>query len=174
MIILIGSIVLGVVIYSLLCKLSVVFEEPKTYALKRNIGVSGITALVNILAPKVPAAVAMLLLIVMIITMGYMVYWWGKEGSNFKELAMFIVVDLLMVLVANAAAIKITDITNVKWVIVFISSLPLIAVVMSVGLFVTDMLYFREILEGGGDQDEEEHGFGNNGNNGRNDEVLEA
>ena len=140
-------IVLGAVIFTLLGILFKWFDEPKK--LKEKIAMSVIIAIVGYLAPKVPAEVAMLLLVVVLAAMGCMVYYWMENGSAAKELILISVIDTLFHLVALSCAARIWDLTSWRWLGHFVTWLPTATLVISIGFFIANMIWFHESLERG-------------------------
>lgn len=91
---------------------------------------------------RVPSAIALIELLVTLVMMAYLVYWWYKEGSDIKELVLFIVLDLILMRLANAAAIRIIDITDSKFLIGFVTWLPKMMLVISIGYFVGNKIWW--------------------------------
>lgn len=142
-------IVLGAVIFTLLGILSKWFEEPKSLGTKKAAIGGIVVAIASYLAPKVPAGIAMLLLILMLATMGYMVYYWMENGSTVKELTLISGIDTMFHLVALSCAARIWDLTSWKWLSHFVTWLPTATLVISIGFFIANMIWFHESLERG-------------------------
>jgi len=151
---LVFSLILGAVVTALVITISSRFEEPMV-----QMGVkAGVAALLSIIlfatASKVPIIVAMLFLIVALAMMGYMIWWWIEDGSTVRELALFTLVDFLLMLIAKALATRILDTTIPWWAAGIITALPSVVFTMSVGLFIANMIWFREITLKGGELDD--------------------
>lgn len=91
---------------------------------------------------RAPSAIALIELLVTLVMMAYLVYWWYKEGSDIKELVLFIVLDLILMRLANAAAIRIIDVTDSKFLIGFVTWLPKMMLVVSIGYFVSNKIWW--------------------------------
>lgn len=148
---LVFSLILGAVVTALVVSISSRFEEPMI-----QMGVkAGVAALLTIIffatASKVPIIVAMLFLIVALAMMGYMIWWWIEDGSTVRELVSFILVDFLLMLIAKALAIRVLDTVIPRWIAGIITALPSVVFVVSVGLFIANMIWFREITLKGGE-----------------------
>ena len=77
----------------------------------------------------------------------YLVFWWRENGSALIELLDVGLVDLLLALVGCSAAARIVDITSARVAVGIVRVLPLIAFIISVGYFITNMIIFKEWLD---------------------------
>ena len=151
------SVALAVVLAILVMILCNWFDEPVA-EVRRNMLILGISVgAINFLAPKVPAWVALLLLVIMLSLQAFLVFYWRINGSNAKEILVISLMDGLISLTATACAVRIWDLTNIKWLGTIIGSLPLMVAVISVGYFIADAIQFHQVLQNleGGDRDEE-------------------
>ena len=160
----IGSIILGVVVFLLLVKLLKWFKKEKEEALK-TAAVFGIgVAIVNYAAIKLPAVLAVLLVFVAIFGMVYLFQFWKEEGDTLKEAALFLLINLVVAIVLNNAACRMHDLTSVKWVTATFDSISTMAFIVVIGCLIANVIKFRMELngdfEGKGDKnDDDEEGF---------------
>lgn len=129
----------------------------------RALAIGAAAGLVHGIAPKVPAWLAMILLVTMLILMAYMVIWWYTEGSTLKEMLAFVVIDGLFTFTGSSAAARILDLTSYGWLIGIVRALPAVFLVLSIGFFIFDRINFKEWLvsedfttEGYDDEEEDE------------------
>ena len=100
-------------------------------------------------APRVPAWLAMIYLAMILFFMALMAVWWSYNGSAIKEMIVFILTDSLLMWTGMAAADRVLDLTSSWWVTGLVRALPKVALVLSIGFFIYDMISFREDLRNG-------------------------
>ena len=119
------------------------FEEPKKDAFVKA-GIGGVSiAVINWIASKVPAWLALILFLVTLAAFAYLVYWWMEQGSTWKELATFILMALLLSMVSSATVVRIRDICSIRWLIGTMESIPMIVFLMSIGYMIANYIWYR-------------------------------
>lgn len=141
------SLFLGIVVACLMLSASKRFGEDKKLAWSRAGIALVVVTLINTIASKGPAWLAIILYVIMLAVMGYMIYWWMQEGSNIKELITFAVMMLLFTLVTKGCGARIYDITSMGWLRGIINSIPTIVFLMSIGYMIADMIWFHAELD---------------------------
>lgn len=141
------SIILGLVVGVVIGALALRFEESMRWAVIKSVIAGVLIMISNIIVSKIPAILALMVTLVLFAMMGYLVYWWKKQGSNFKELMLISLADMLIALVAKAGAVRIRDLISTGWLIATIESLPLLIFVLSITFFIADAVWFRIKLE---------------------------
>ncbi|MBR3269676.1 hypothetical protein IKG07_00225 [Candidatus Saccharibacteria bacterium] len=106
----------------------------------------GVGAALIRLAPKAPAWVAMILLAADLTFMVFIALWWKQNGSTWKEMIVFALMDLMLMWVGLSAAARILNLTDVRWLIGLIRALPAVAFVLSIGFFILNRMIFEEKL----------------------------
>lgn len=101
-------------------------------------------------ADKLSAPLALVMMAAMLALMVYLILWWKDEASNVKELIVFVLLDSLLSLVAKSLAMRSYDIFSARWLIGIFTALPTMMLLVSLGIFIADMIWFRERLKGGG------------------------
>lgn len=141
------SVIIGGAVGFLIYKASELFDEPKSLGIKKA-GLGGLLVVfIATLAPKVPFFLGPVLTLIVFTMMGYVLYWWRQNGSNFKEMIIFVLIDLFLMLLANAAIVRTHGVIKIQWVNGLIESIPQVFFLMSIGYFVANMIWFHERLE---------------------------
>lgn len=108
------------------------------------VAIGGIVGFVNYFAPSVHGdPLAVLLFLGMLAVYIWLCYSWKKEGSEFKELVPYIIVALLMYLTCMSAACAIALLVTDSALRSFITTLPFIAMVASIGYMIYNLLNFH-------------------------------
>ena len=142
-----GSITLGVTVGFLTLLLSQkFFEEKLELGMKRALIVGVGVIIINFTTIKAPAVLAVLFLPVMITMMIYMIGWWAEEGTTFKQLIMFVAIDLILALVLNNTAMRVRDIVRIKWLTAITDCVFAVAMILSVGFMLAEMIWFQEAI----------------------------
>ena len=97
------------------------------------------------LTPKLGSStlfLAPIFALVMIGLMIYLAYWWAQDGSNFKEMICFIILEWIFALVAMNAVTMAVKMVALKAFIPLIRTLPWAALVGCVGFFIFDAVRF--------------------------------
>lgn len=147
MVSILSSIFVGFAVFFIALGLSMSFEDKIPLAVIRMVILSVVTGLSCYYETIVSPIFAMLLLTAMLIIMVFMVVWWMCDGSTIKELIFFILLDLLYLLVAQGAAVRIIDLTESQIIIGLVRVLPVVVFIISIGIFIADMIWFRKDLE---------------------------
>ena len=85
----IAGLIAGIIIGCSALAASVMFKEEGKIAWTRAGTLFALAAIITTVASKVPAWIAMLLLLVVLAMMGYLVLWWMENGSIKRELVAF-------------------------------------------------------------------------------------
>lgn len=153
-----GSIILGVALASMMFWISRRFFEEKLAVLVKRALIAGVVlAIANYTTIKAPAILAVFLVPVAVLGLVYTCLWWHDEGSRVVELLAFMVMNLIIAVVLNNAAIRVIDLTGIRWIIGFAKSLFAISLIMPLGFMIADMIWFRHELaekKKGGSEDE--------------------
>lgn len=142
-----SAFLVGFAVFFIALGLSLSFEDEVPLAVIRMAILSVVTGLCCYYETLVSPTFAMLLLAAMLIIMVFMVVWWLSAGSTIKELIFFSLLDLLYMLVAQGAAVRILDLTDNGIIIGVVRVLPVAVFIISVGCFIADMIWFRKELE---------------------------
>lgn len=102
---------------------------------------SGVT---TAFSSRVPAWLAMIFFFAMVVGVIYFVAWWSMEGSTIRELIIFLFIDGIWAASAESAAARILDMTEIGWVIGIVLAVPWIALLLSTGFFIYNMICWRE------------------------------
>ena len=144
-----GSAILGIVEFLLLNKLLKWFKKSKEERLE-TAAIFGLgVAIINYLTIKLPAGLAVLLVAVAVFGMVYLFKFWKEEGDSLKEALMFLLINFVVCIVMNNAAVRMRDLTSVKWVVALFDSLSTMAFVVLTGCLITNVVRFRMSLEEG-------------------------
>ncbi|MBR3252874.1 hypothetical protein IKF84_02275 [Candidatus Saccharibacteria bacterium] len=171
MIALLGSIVLGITLAALMNWLSTYFfeedkyyeeeqksktEEEKNKEKKKELSpfgravVAGVVfTVVNFMTIKIPAGLAIILVLVPILGMVYLFLWWNEEGSTIKEALVFMLINLIVSVPLRGAAARIRDLTTIRWIIALFESLASIALILLIGFLVADIVWWNTSSNGG-------------------------
>ncbi|MBQ8985022.1 hypothetical protein IJ076_00470 [Candidatus Saccharibacteria bacterium] len=142
------SIIYGVVIAALSFYISSRFEESKFRTITTMIAIGGAGLLVNLFSSIVPIAVAMVLAAVVLAFMGYLIFWFAKNGSSAIEVLAFTVMSFLLSLVGKAAAVRCIDTLWPRPIVgLIIAALPTALFIVSVGIYIASALWFRAEME---------------------------
>jgi len=104
-----------------------------------------VVGLVNYFAPKVSGAIwlAPIFLIAMLAVSGYLIWWWKKEGNDWRELIAFVVLTVLIYFTIMSAAAMTTGIEMHPFLVSLILLLPKLVLISSIGFFLADMCFFN-------------------------------
>lgn len=141
------SIIYGVVIAALSFYISSRFEESKFRTITTMIAIGGAGLLVNLFSSIVPIAVAMVLAAVVLAFMGYLIFWFAKNGSSAIEVLAFTVMSFLLSLVGKAAAVRCIDTLWPRPIVGVITALPTALFIVSVGIYIASALWFKAEME---------------------------
>lgn len=151
------SLVLGLIVASLVFAISLKFEEKMQMAATKAVIAGVLSAIVSNFSRKVPAIIAVTLFLAIGLTMMlYLVFWWIQNGSDMRELIYFIVLDCLLSLVVRGAAIRIIDIINVRALVGLVRALSSTILMLSIGFFIANKIWFSENLNRSFMDDKEE------------------
>lgn len=92
-----------------------------------------------------PVAVAVIFGILIVVLMGYMIYWWCKEGSSVQELIATIAIEILLALVGNTAFARFYDLELPRGLIGFMMTVPMMLMIIAVGYFIVNMIWWHTI-----------------------------
>ncbi len=151
----IAGLIAGIIIGCSALAASVMFKEEGKIAWTRAGTLFALAAIITTVASKVPAWIAMLLLLVVLAMMGYLVLWWMENGSIKRELVAFAIMMLVLWQIAMANAVRIIGITSIGWLIGSIRSIPTIVFFMSIGYMIADMIWFRGKMKKKGGKENE-------------------
>jgi len=79
--------------------------------------------------------------------MADIVVWWKINGSTIPELITIALVDLILMQVGQSSAARILAITENRYVVGTVRALPIIAFIISLGIFIVDMIVWSEKKE---------------------------
>ena len=166
MIALLESMVIGLLAAFLMNKLSRgLFREKRSVARKRVVIIGVGVAVVNCLAIKLPAFLAVLLIPVAVAAMVWMFFYWREEGSTLKEALFFFAINLVLAFVLNNTTLRVRNLISVRWLIAIFESLSTISIVLLLGFLVADIVWFQLFLNDGklfgeeGEDDEDDDGY---------------
>ena len=148
--------IVAIVIFFLVLAASRRFGEKKRVGMAEAVCFGLLAGTVCAFSPKVPAWLAMFFLFSVLLMMFAIVMWWSNNGSTIRELLNIALIDLLLMLVGSSAAARILDLSSAKVVVGVIRVLPGVALLLSLGYFISDMLAFKEWLKSD-DFDENEY-----------------
>jgi hypothetical protein len=140
----ISGIIVGVIMFFLLLAAGRRFGEPVLIIRVRAVALAVMVGIVTAFSPKVPTFLAMIFLLAMVAGVIYFVAWWSEEGSEIRELIIFGIIDGIWAASAESAAARILDMTEIGWVIGIVRAVPLIALLLSFGFFIFNMICWRE------------------------------
>ena len=143
----ISGLIVMVVVASLMYSASLRFKENWKFGVAQALTCGIVCGLVTMLSPKVFPVIAMIFLIAILMLMVYVIFWWRINGSTVKELIIVSLADLMMMLTGQSAAARILDITSIRWIAGVIKVLPTVAFILSVGFFISNMIYWKGFLE---------------------------
>lgn len=152
----IGSIILGVVVFLLLRTVLILFNKEKTQALEISAIFGFALAVVNYGTIKLPAILGVLMIVPAIFGVFYLFRFWKEEGDTIKEGALFLLINLIVCIVINNAAVRMYDLTSIRWVSSIFTSMSTVTFIMLAGFMIANVVKFRKELEKeGGEPDEE-------------------
>ena len=106
-----------------------------------------VVGLINYFVPKFYGTIAFMAPICLLLMIGYYVYlilWWWKEGSGFKELIPFLLLITLGFFTTKAASVMTAAlVSNSAFLVSLIMAIPEIMAVLTGGILVTNLFYFR-------------------------------
>lgn len=143
----ISGIIVAIIVFCLMCSASRKFGETTRYRLFESVFFGLFTGLFTALSPKVPGWVAMVFLLVELMMMVYIVLWWKMNGSTISELINVTLIDLLLMLTGLSSAARILSITDNRYVVGIVRALPIVAFIISLGIFIVDMVIWNEMKE---------------------------
>ena len=123
------------------------FGETAGTTFKRLLIVVPLAGLVAYFAPKLMPFWAVVASALVILLMTYTVMWWDSDGSTVKEFLAFFVIQVFLVIIAEEAATKGCDGTEVGWVQGIFKALPAMWFIFCVGFMIWDIIAFHEWLE---------------------------
>lgn len=152
---LIGSLIMGIIIGCLMWWLENDFSLSIERTIMNSLTLAAIVMLVNWLVPMLPAVVALLILLIVLAVMALLVLHWREYGNSAKQLVILSIVDGILCWEAGICAAKIWDLTQIKWIGVAITSIPIMLLVLSIGYFIVDAIKFQYVLRGGNANEED-------------------
>lgn len=143
----ISGFIVAIVVFCLIWSASRKFGETLRFRLFESVAFGVATGLFTALSPKVPGWVAMVFLLVELMMMVYIVLWWKMNGSTISELINVTLIDLLLMLTGLSSAARILSITDNRYVVGIVRALPIVAFIISLGIFIVDMVVWSEMKE---------------------------
>lgn len=143
----ISGFTVAIVVFCLMVSESRRFGETLRFRLFESGAFGVLAGLFTALSPKVPGWIAMVFLLTELLLMAYIVLWWKINGSTIPELINITLIDLLLTLVGQSSAARILSITENRYVVGTIKNLPIIAFIISLGIFIVDMIIWSEKKE---------------------------
>jgi len=123
------------------------FEETVGTTFQRVLIVVPLAGLVAYFAPKLMPFWAVVASALIVLLMTYTVMWWDSDGSTVKEFLAFLVIQVFLVIIAEEAATKGCDGTEIGWVQAIFKALPAMWFIFCVGFMIWDILAFHEWLD---------------------------
>ena len=142
----IGSIILGVVVFFLLRTVLRLFKKGKQQALEVSAIFGFALAVVNYGTIKLPAVIAVFLMLPAIFGVFYLFRFWKQEGDTIKEGALFLLTNFIVCIVMNNAAVRMHDLTSIKWVTAVFDSISTVVFIVLAGFMIADVIKFRREL----------------------------
>ncbi|MBQ6149600.1 hypothetical protein IJI86_01340 [Candidatus Saccharibacteria bacterium] len=146
----ISGFIVAIIVFCLMWSASRRFGETLRFRLFESGAFGVLAGLFTALSPKVPGWVAMVFLLTELLLMAYIVVWWKINGSTIPELINIALIDLLLMLVGKSSAARILAITENRYVVGTVRALPVIAFIISLGIFIVDMIIWSEKKESEG------------------------
>lgn len=143
----ISGFIVAIVVFCLMWSASRRFGETLRFRLFESVAFGVLAGLFTALSPKVPGWVAMVFLLTELVLMAYIVVWWKINGSTIPELITIALVDLILMQVGQSSAARILAITENRYVVGTVRALPVIAFIISLGIFIVDMIVWSEKKE---------------------------
>ena len=143
----ISGFIVAIIVFCLMWSASRRFGETLRFRLFESVAFGVVAGLFTALSPKVPGWVAMGFLLMELVLMADIVVWWKINGSTIPELINIALIDLLLMLVGQSSAARILAITENRYVVGTIRALPVIAFIISLGIFIVDMIIWSEKKE---------------------------
>ena len=143
----ISGFIVAIVVFCLMWSASRRFGETLRFRLFESVAFGVVAGLFTALSPKVPGWVAMVFLLVELMIMVYIVLWWKMNGSTISELINVTLIDLLLMLTGLSSAARILSITDNRYVVGIVRALPIVAFIISLGIFIVDMVVWSEMKE---------------------------
>jgi|GEM_PF-1266438 len=155
------SIVLSVVIFCIVTAIEGLFTDGKVPVIGKDkngkrvsasyngiikgLVIGLVVGLVNYFAPKVSGAIwlAPIFLIAMLAVSGYLIWWWKKEGNDWRELIAFVVLTVPIYFTTMSAAAMTTGIEMHPFLASLILLLPKLVLIGSIGFFLANMCFFN-------------------------------
>ena len=143
----ISGFIVAIVVFCFMWSASRRFGETLRFRLCESVAFGVLAGLFTALSPKVPGWVAMVFLLTELVLMAYIVVWWKINGSTIPELINVTLIDLLLMLTGLSSAARILAITENRYVVGVIRALPIVAFIISLGIFIVDMVVWSEKKE---------------------------
>jgi hypothetical protein len=151
----------GFVVFLGICLLTVwvsgLFGESRANAFIKGGFAGGIAGIVAAASSKVPAWIAMVFLVVILVMVVQLNLYWKLEGSSWLELVIFILIQLVLMWVSMSAAVRVRDICSIRWVVALLESIPKVTFLASLAFMALDFVWFNYDNAEGGESDDEEN-----------------
>lgn len=119
--------------------------------------IAAVVGFVNYLTPKLGDILwlAPIFFIAMLAVSAYLIWWWSKEGSSFKEMIPFLLLLVPVYFTTMAAAAMTTGLVKNGTFAAILMAIPAVVAIGSLGFYVANLFFFnKEEAEVAEDEDE--------------------
>lgn len=120
-----------------------IFEKVEGQTVTQAIIIGLSVGAISCLAPKTTPIIALVFAVAMLVALGWLLSWWKKDGSTWKEMIPFILLAITFTTVLGQATSIIAARFRGTFLGSFLSIVPLLAVIISVGYIIVSMLFFQ-------------------------------
>lgn len=140
----ISGVIVGAVMFFLALAAGRRFGERPLTRRIRAAAMAVMSGVTTAFSSRVPAWLAMIFFFAMLVGTIYLVAWWSMEGSEIRELIIFGIIDGIWACATESAAARILDMTGIRAAIGIVLAVPWIALLLSTGFFIYNMICWRE------------------------------